>query len=177
MTNKYRKIALIRPGRIYGQRTNLMGLYSEVGGLETLIFGRNNTSICNLSNFLFFLCFSIKHVFWHFSRRARYEICSKLRTKTSEFVKLTIELKIKTPLASFFIVYFDGLYSGFNRVTYLVGVYSEGGLTGFYGLWYFIPKGFVKELKEKTKTLWSLKPQVCSFNFLSRERIHMFNGV
>ena len=28
----YRKIPLIRPGRIYGQRTNLMGLYSGVGG-------------------------------------------------------------------------------------------------------------------------------------------------
>ena len=87
-----------------------------------------------------------------FQYKARI-LALKLRTKTSEFVKLTIELKIKTPLASFFIVYFDGLYSGFNRVTYLVGVYSEGGLTGFYGLWYFIPKGFVKELKEKTKTL------------------------
>ena len=29
---KYREILLIRPGRIYGQRRNLMGLYSGEGG-------------------------------------------------------------------------------------------------------------------------------------------------
>ena len=29
---KYRKIPLIRPGRIYGQRINLIGLYSGEGG-------------------------------------------------------------------------------------------------------------------------------------------------
>ena len=45
-----------------------------------LIFGWKNTSICNLSNlFLFFFFFSIiKHLFQHFSRRARSEIFSKL---------------------------------------------------------------------------------------------------
>ena len=29
---KYRKIPLIPPGRVYGQRANLMGLYSGEGG-------------------------------------------------------------------------------------------------------------------------------------------------
>ena len=44
--------------------TYLMGLYS--GGLYGgPIFGRKNTSICNLLNLLFFSC-SIKHVFRHF---------------------------------------------------------------------------------------------------------------
>ena len=52
-----------------------MSLYS--GALYTamrageLIFGRKNTSICNFLNLLFFLFSSIKHVLWHFSRRAR----------------------------------------------------------------------------------------------------------
>ena len=61
---KYREILLIRPGRIYGQRTNLMGLYLE-GGLYTggLIFGTKNTSICNLLNLLlFFSCIDAKCV-------------------------------------------------------------------------------------------------------------------
>ena len=58
----YRKIPLIRSGCIYGQRTNLMGLYSG-GGMGThmlggLIFGRKNTSICNLSNLLLLFLFS-----------------------------------------------------------------------------------------------------------------------
>ena len=101
----YRKIPLIRPGRIYGQRTNLMGLYS--GGLypRGLIFGRKKTSIWNLLNLLFFLFSSIKHVFRHFSRRARCKICSKLTIKIPEYVKLMIKLKIKTPLTSFWPLY------------------------------------------------------------------------
>ena len=58
----YRKIPLIRPRHIYGQRTNSMGLYSGRrayirGGL---IFGRKSTSICNLLNLLFFLFFQYK---------------------------------------------------------------------------------------------------------------------
>ena len=44
------------PGLIYGQRTNLMGLYSGEG-IGGLIFRRKNTSTCNLSNLLFFLSF------------------------------------------------------------------------------------------------------------------------
>ena len=87
--------------RIYVQRTDLMGLYSGGG----LIFGRKNTSICNLLNLLFFLFSSIKHVFRHFSRRARCEICSKLTIMTPEYVKLTIKLKIKT--RCLFIVNFE----------------------------------------------------------------------
>ena len=105
---KYRKIPLIPPGRAYGQRANLMGLYSgEGGGLYTggLIFGRKNTSIFILLNLLFFLFPGIKHVFRHFPRRAKCEICSKLTVKTSEYVKLTIKLKIMTPLTSFWPLY------------------------------------------------------------------------
>ena len=99
---KYREILLIRPGRIYGQRTNLMGLYLE-GGLYTggLIFGTKNTSICNLLNLLlFFLFSSIKLVFWDISRHARCEICSRLIVKAPEYLKLTMKLTIKTPLMS-----------------------------------------------------------------------------
>ena len=89
----YRKILLIRPGSIYGQRTNLMGLYSR-----GFIFGRKNTSIWNLLKLLLsFLFSSRKLVFWHISPRARCEICFKLPIKTPEYVKLTIKLTIKTP--------------------------------------------------------------------------------
>ena len=89
-------------------KKNLMGLYSEGGAYIQgggLIFGGKNTSICNLLNFLFFLFSSIKHVFWHFERPARFEVCSKLTIKTPEYVKLTIKLKIKTPLTSFWPLY------------------------------------------------------------------------
>ena len=48
---EYRKIPLIHSGRIYGQRTYLMGLHS---GRRGLIFGRKNTSNCNLLNIIFF---------------------------------------------------------------------------------------------------------------------------
>ena len=41
----------------------------------------------------FFPLFAINHVFQHFSRRARCEICLKLTIKTQEYVKLTIKLK------------------------------------------------------------------------------------
>ena len=58
----YRKIPLIRPGRIYGQRTNLMDLYSGGGGLVYgggFIFGRKNNSICDLLNLLLFFLFPV----------------------------------------------------------------------------------------------------------------------
>ena len=97
---KYRKTQLICPGRIYGQRTNLMGLYSGGGG-GGLIFRRKNASICNLLNLLlFFLFFSIKLVFRHISRRARSEICSELTIKTPEYVTLT-KVNSKDTVTSF----------------------------------------------------------------------------
>ena len=37
---------------------------------------------------------------------------------------------------------------------------------------YYIPKCFVKGLKEKTKHFETLKPLACSFNFLLREKIY-----
>ena len=69
----YPKIPLTHLECIYGQSTNLRGLYSgeEGGG----IFGRESTSICNLLNLLlFFLFSSIKPVFPYFTPW-RYEIC------------------------------------------------------------------------------------------------------
>ena len=73
----------------------------EGGG--KLIFGRKNTSTCNLLNFLFS---NIKHVFRDFARRARCEICSKLTIKTPEYVKLPIKFKIRHRLrrSGFFII-------------------------------------------------------------------------
>ena len=52
----YREIRLISPGRIYGQRTNLMGLYSEglYSGGTTLQF-----KSVKLITFLFFPDFVI----------------------------------------------------------------------------------------------------------------------
>ena len=93
----YCKILLIHPGRTYRQRTNLMSLY--LGGLiygerGGLIFGRKNTSICNLLTYFSFFFFSLKHQ--HFSPHARCEICSKLTIKTPGYVKLMIKLKIQT---------------------------------------------------------------------------------
>ena len=83
---------LIRPGLIYRQRANLMGLYSGGGG------GALHTSICNRLNLLlFFLSSGIKLVFRHISRRVRCEICSKLTIKAPEYVKLMIKLTIKIP--------------------------------------------------------------------------------
>ena len=75
------------------------------GGGGELIFGRKDTSICNLLNLLFLLFPSIKHILWHFSCRAKCEICSKLTIKTPEYVKLTIKLKTKTSLMLFWPLY------------------------------------------------------------------------
>ena len=57
----YPKISVIRPGRIYGQRTNFMGLYMGLysGDLNFALIGRKNTSIWNLLNLLFFFFPSI----------------------------------------------------------------------------------------------------------------------
>ena len=49
-------------------------------GRAGLIFGTKNNSIRNILNLLFFLFFSINQVSWHFLRRARFGICSKLTT-------------------------------------------------------------------------------------------------
>ena len=60
---KYRKIPLVRSGRIYQHKANLMRPYSGRVAVEggSLIFGRKNTSVCNLSNVLtFFLFFQYK---------------------------------------------------------------------------------------------------------------------
>ena len=57
---KYRKIPLIRPGRMHGQRTDLMDLYSGWRGAYIrggFIFGRKSTSICNLLDLLLFFLF------------------------------------------------------------------------------------------------------------------------
>ena len=103
-----RKIPLIHPGRIYGQRANLMGLYS--GRRGGLLFGRKSTSICNLLNLLLFLPY-----FGIFR-----EICSKLTIKTQEYVTSAIKLKIKAPWrrSGLFIVNFEHVLL-FLRFTFL----------------------------------------------------------
>ena len=87
---------------MYGQRANLIGLYSggrgrrlEGWGLYTGDFLSGGKAHFNFQSMKFtFLSFffSIKHVFRH----ARSDICSKLTIKTPEYVKLTIMLKKKT---------------------------------------------------------------------------------
>ena len=98
------KIPLIRLGRINGQKTFDGRIFGGFGGggltHEDLKFGRKKHF--NLQSVkLTFSFSSIKHVFRHFSRRARCEICSKFTIKTPKHVKLTIKLKIKTSLTSF----------------------------------------------------------------------------
>ena len=109
----YGKISLIRPGRIYGQKTNLMNLCLGDGGLGwwgRLIYNRKYiwglyTPVYNLIKLRFFLFLPVEHVFWHFSNCAKCEICSKLTIKTPEYVKLTIKLKTKTSLMLFWPLY------------------------------------------------------------------------
>ena len=85
-----------------GWRSGVGLIYGEGG---RIIFGRKNTSICNMLKLLFFLFSSIKHIFRRFSRRARCEIYSKLTVKTPEYVMLIIKSKIKTSLMSFWSLY------------------------------------------------------------------------
>ena len=73
--------------------------------LWNLYKGRKDTLIWNLFKFLSFLFTSIKHVFCQFLRHVRYEICSRLTIKTPAYVRLTIRLKIKIPLTSFWPLY------------------------------------------------------------------------
>ena len=75
------KIPLIRLGRINGQKTFDGRIFGGFGGggltHKDLKFGRKKHF--NLQSVkLTFSFSSIKHVFRHFSRRARCEICSKL---------------------------------------------------------------------------------------------------
>ena len=88
-----------------GWRSGVGLIYGEGGGGGGIIFGRKNTSICNMLKLLFFLFSSIKHIFRRFSRRARCEIYSKLTVKTPEYVKLMVKSKIKTSLMSFWPLY------------------------------------------------------------------------
>ena len=60
-----------------------------------IIFERENTSICNLLNLLFFVFWCLKHIFQYFSPRARCEILSKLTITKPEYIKLTIKLRNK----------------------------------------------------------------------------------
>ena len=100
MKKEYRKILLIRPGRIYTDKwtkDKFDGSIFGWGGLYSgrLILGRKNTSNCNLLNLLFSLFSSIKHVFWHFLHRTRCEICCKLTIKTLEYLKVNDKVKNK----------------------------------------------------------------------------------
>ena len=99
----YRKIPLIRPGRIYGQRTNLMGLYMGWrGGDYIREEKRFNLQYAGLT-FHYFLQY--KGRILAFLYRARCEICSNLTIKTPEYVKLMINFKTKILLTSFWPLY------------------------------------------------------------------------
>ena len=99
--SNYRKIQLICPGRVHGQRTNLMGLYSGVPicgvwGGDGLIFERKNTLIFNLLSLLhFFLFFCIKLVLWHISRRTRSETSSKLTITRMRKLNFNVNFFVK----------------------------------------------------------------------------------
>ena len=60
-------------------------------------------AVCQIPFSFFFS--SINHVFSHLSLRARWGIYSELTIKTSEYVKLTLKLKIKTLLTWFWPLY------------------------------------------------------------------------
>ena len=88
--SKLRKLAL---------RTLFLVVYGE------LIFGRKSTSIWNLLNFLFFLFFQCKIRISPFFTTFKMWNMFKVNTKDSRRVHLTIKLKIKTPLMSFWPLY------------------------------------------------------------------------
>ena len=104
----YRKFPLIPTGCIQQPEDKFDALIFRGGGCrQALIFGRKNTSSCNLLNILlFFLFFIIKIVFWHILRHARCEICRKLTIKTPEYIQLTIKLTKNTPLTSLLSLYY-----------------------------------------------------------------------
>ena len=108
------------------------------------IFGRKNTSTCNLLNLLLlFLFFQYKICIWHISRRARFEICSKLTIKIPEHVKLTIKLTIKTSLTLFWSPYcYIWTYS---TSCYSISIADFDKLIACWGccllFWYFVPAG------------------------------------
>ena len=100
----YRKIPLKRPGHIYGQRANLMGLY--LGG--AYIWGRGahvweerhfNLHIVKLITFLY--CSQYKTRISAYFTLCKMWNMFKVNNKALEYVKLTIKLKIKTPLTLF----------------------------------------------------------------------------
>ena len=116
----YCKIPLIRPGCIYGQRTNLMDLYLGNGGLK---FGRKDTSICNLLNKLLFFLFS-RICNNHQPKMVKITshaatICPKSAKETSEqhCVKYT-QIRAFSDLYFFCIWYRDRIISVFYHISY-----------------------------------------------------------
>ena len=135
-----------------------MGIYSGWGeGGGGRIFGRKNTSICNVLNVLLFFLFSIiKLVFWHISRCARCKICSKLTRKTPKYVKL-IKLTIKTPLTSFWPLYCY-IWTYFTSC-YSVSIVGFDQLIAGWGccllFWRFVPGGInLGEVSTFEETKW-----------------------
>ena len=82
-------------------------LYRGEGGGGGCVREENNSSICNLLNLLLFFAFSsIKLLFRRIPRRARCEICSKLKIKAPDRVrKVNDNFNNKTPLMSFWSPY------------------------------------------------------------------------
>ena len=75
-------------------------------GTGSYIWGKKHFNMQSVTLITFLSFFSVKLVFWHTSRRVICEICSKSIIKAPGYVELTIKLTIKTPLTSFWSLYF-----------------------------------------------------------------------
>ena len=80
-----RRSPLIHPGRIYGQRTNLMGLYS----------GELHFSLQSVKVITFLSFSSIKLVLWHISRNERWKIKFKVKNKGTRISKVNDKVNSK----------------------------------------------------------------------------------
>ena len=115
---KYLKITSIHPGRISRQTTNLMGLCSGVGEVEGFIFGKENTSICNLLNLLLFSLFS--------------RFCNNQKNVRIALKKHVFDKEITK-------VNCNGV--GERKYSEARAYIREGVLTGFYGILNYVNRG------------------------------------
>ena len=115
---KYLKITSIHPVRISRQTTNLMGLCLGVGEVEGFIFGKKNTSICNLLNLLLFSLFS--------------RFCNNQKNVRIALKKHVFDKEITK-------VNCNGV--GERKYSEARAYIREGVLTGFYGILNYVNRG------------------------------------
>ena len=86
-----------------------------------------------------------RHVFWHFLCRARCQIYSKQTIKTPEYLKLTVKLKLKTPLASFWRLFVNFEHISLHVTAFRLSTLIFDQLTAGWGcclyFWRFVPSG------------------------------------